>query len=72
MDWFELVQHRLEFEVQQAGVVNFLEIVFITKNPQQRFVVQTQDQVGEAEDKETTFVKTIHCSQSLPFYWVIS
>ena len=72
MDWFELVQHRLEFEVQQAGVMNFLEIVFVTKNPQQRLVVQTQDQVGEAKNEEPTFVKAIHCSQSLPFYRVIS
>ena len=52
--------------------MNFLEIVLVTEDPQQRFVVQTQDQVGEAEDKEPTFVKTIHCSQSLPLYRVIS
>ena len=72
MYWFELVEHRFEFEVQEARIVNFFKIVFITKNSQERFVVQTQDQVGEAEDKEATFVKTIHCGESLTFYWMIS
>ena len=62
MNWFELVKHGLEFKVQQARVVNFLQIVFITENPQERFVVQTQDQVVKAENKKPTFVKAIHCS----------
>ena len=52
--------------------MNFLEIVLVTEDPQQRFVVQTQDQVGEAKNEEPTFVKAIHCSQGLPFYRVIS
>ena len=56
----KLIHHGLEFEVEQSGVVDIINIVPGTKDGKQWLVVQAKDQVLEAKDEEFAFIKSIN------------
>ena len=52
--------------------MNFLQIVFVSKYPNERLVVETEGEVTESQHEELALVETVDGSQSLSLDRMIS
>ena len=53
---FEVELHRLQPEIEQPGIVNVVNVVPITEDGQQWFVVKAHNEILEAKDEEFAFL----------------
>ena len=57
VDSLEAVLQGLHLEVEQAGVLDVLQTVLVTKDAKKGLVVETDDEVGQTEDEKFEFVE---------------
>ena len=63
MEYFEPEHHGFEFEVEQSWILYVFQALIFPKDGDQGLVVQGEDEVVQAKDKEFAFEQTMDGSQ---------
>ena len=72
MEYSEAKHHCFKFEVEQAWVVNVLQVLVFSKDGNERLVIKCEDEVVKAQDKELALEEAMKSSQCFTLYGLVS